>query len=372
MKIVIVGAFPPFRGGIANFNHTLAESLSTEHKVHALNFTTQYPDLLFPGKSQYNENKVPGDYPSERKLSSINPLTWSKTANRIIALRPDLIIIKYWMPYFAPAFTGVLKNVKRELNVKALVICDNIIPHEKRIWDDFLTKRFFNLVDHFLVMSRSVENDLLTLYPDASYVYTPHPLFDLFGSPVDNNTARKELGITEEKLLLYFGLIRPYKGLDILIKTAKILKEKMDNFRILAVGDCYEDQEIYRQLIKENDVADVFDLRTKFIPNEKVHIYFSAADLVVLPYKSATQSGVVPIAYHFNKPVVVSAVGGLKEIVENGKTGYVVQPTAEAMANGILTFFQHRDAIDFQGEILKFKSRFSWAEFIRQMLSLVK
>lgn len=372
MKIVLVGTFPPFRGGISNFYHTMADRLSIDYDVHAINFTTQYPDLLFPGKSQFSETAAPISYNTERILSSVNPISWRKTAKRIIELQPDLIIFKYWMPFFAPVFASVLKKVKKNLDVNAMVVCDNIIPHEGRPMDTALTRKFFDQVDHFVVMSKSVEEDLLSLYPKANYAYSPHPLYDLFGTEIEQRSARSEIGVSEDKLLLYFGLIRPYKGLDILIKSAKILKEKISNFKILAVGDCYDDPQIYHDLIKENDVDDVFDLRTEFVPDHKVSSYFSAADVVVLPYKDATQSGVVPVAYHFNTPVVVSDVGGLKEIVENDKTGYVVQPNKENIAQGIIKYYNNKDSIDFPEEIEKYKSRFSWEEFLNKMLSLVQ
>ena len=371
MKIVIVGVFPPFRGGIANFYETLAERLSNNHEVIAINFTTQYPNILFPGKSQYIESESSTEFEADRILSSINPLTWQGTAKRIIEINPDLIIFKYWMPFFAPSFGTIIKKVKRNLNTKALVICDNIIPHEGRPLDKLLTKYFFNNIDYFIVMSRSVEADLLSLYPGTDYLYTPHPLYDIFGVSTPKDTAKNSLGITEKKVLLYFGLIRPYKGLDLLINAAKLLNQKLDNYKILAVGDCYENPEPYSDLVKKNGVSNVIDLRMEFIPNDKVNLYFSAADVVVLPYKSATQSGVVPIAYHFNKPVVVTDVGGLSEIVNDGKTGYVVQPDAGSIANGILQFYNDYERVDFTDQIESYKQRFTWNEFIHQLENIV-
>ena len=371
MKIAIVGTFPPFRGGIANFYHTMAVRLSANHQVTGLNFTTQYPDILFPGKSQFSESPIIVQYDTERILSSINPLSWKKTANRITELQPELIIFKYWMPFFAPAFCSVLKKVKRKLDIKALVICDNIIPHESRFLDESLTKYFFDNVDYFMVMSKSVESDLLSFYPDANYVYTPHPLYDLFGDEISKIQARQALDITEKKVLLYFGLIRPYKGLDILIKAAGILKNKLENFKILAIGDCYENPDHYWNLIKENAVDDVFDLRIEFVADDHVNMFFSAADAVVLPYKSATQSGVVPVAYHFNRPVIVSDVGGLKEIVNEGKTGFTVQPNAQNFAEGIINYYKVKETTDFRAEIENYKQRFSWNEFINQIKTLV-
>jgi len=371
VKIVIVGVFPPFRGGIANFYETLAERLSNNHEVIAINFTTQYPNIFFPGKSQFIESESSTEFEADRILSSVNPLTWQGTANRIIEINPDLIIFKYWMPFFAPSFGTIIKKVKRNLNTKALVICDNIIPHEGRPLDKLLTKYFFNNIDYFIVMSRSVEADLLSLYPGADYLYTPHPLYDIFGASIQKDTAKISLGIREQKVLLYFGLIRPYKGLDLLINAAKLLIQKLDNYKILAIGDCYENPEPYSDLVKENGVSDVFDLRMEFVPNDKVNLYFSAADVVVLPYKSATQSGVVPIAYHFNKPVVVTDVGGLSEIVNDGKTGYVVQPDAGSIANGILQFYNDYERVDFADQIESYKQRFTWNEFIHQLENII-
>lgn len=371
MKIVLVGTFPPFRGGIANFYHTMALKLSTQHQVHTLNFTTQYPDFLFPGNSQFNESPAAVPYETERILSSVNPISWKKTANRIIELQPDLVIFKYWMPFFAPSFGSVLKRVKKKLNTKAMVVCDNIIPHEGRPLDKSLTTYFFNNVDYFMVMSKSVENDLLSYFPEANYVYTPHPLFDLFGDQISKNDAKNQLEIKEEKMMLYFGLIREYKGLDILIEAAGILKNKLQDFKILAVGDCYENPNQYIKLIKTHGVEDVFDLRMEFVQNNQVNKYFSAADVIVLPYKSATQSGVVPVAYHFNTPVIVSDVGGLKEIVDEGKTGYTVQPNSKDVADGILKFYTNWNETNFPSHIEKYKKQFTWEEFIRKLEDLI-
>ena len=371
MNIVLVGTFPPFRGGIANFYHTLADKLSNAHNVSAINFTTQYPKILFPGQSQYEENVEQTIYPSERILSTINPFTWDKTAKRIIELRPDMIIFKYWMPFFAPSFGTLLKKVKKKMDVQSIVICDNIIPHEGRTFDETLTKYFFNNVDSFIVMSKSVENDLLSYYPNAKFVYTPHPLFDLFGDQIPKNDAKLQLGIKEKKMLLYFGLIRAYKGLDLLIEAAGKLKKKLQNVKILAVGDCYENQDHYRELIKTHDVEDIFDLRMEFVPNNQVHKYFSAADAIVLPYKSATQSGVVPVAYHFNKPVIITDVGGLKEIVLDGKTGLVVKPDADHIANGVIKFYNIWSETDFDSDIEEFKQQFTWNIFIEKLEQLI-
>ena len=366
MKIVIVGTFPPFRGGISNFYQTLYEKLSYEHDVTAINFSLQYPNILFPGKSQY-DNNLKSDINIERTINSINPISWKKTANKIIELEPDLIIFKYWIPFLAPSFRSIIKRTNKKISVKSLVICDNIIPHENRPFDKFLTKSFFKHIDHFIVMSKSVEKDLLFLFPDAKYIYTPHPLYDIFGKCNNKDKSKRYLQIHENKVILFFGLIRPYKGLDLLIEASKTLKEKLNNFKILVVGDCYENPEPYSKMINKNGLNDIFDMRFEFVPNDKVNIYFSAADVIVLPYKSATQSGIVPVAYHFDKPVIVTNVGGLSEIVQEGKTGYVVYPEPNEIADGILKYYNNLDKINFVENIKSYKDNFTWNKFIEKI-----
>ena len=370
MKIVIVGTFPPYRGGISNFYQTLYEKLSHSHDVIAINFSLQYPNILFPGKSQYDNNQK-SDSNIERIINSINPVSWFKAAKKIIELKPDIIIFKYWMPLFAPSFGSIIRFIKKKNKIKSLVICDNIIPHENRFFDNILTKYFFKYIDYFIVMSKSVENDLLSLFPDAKYIYTPHPLYDIFGKGINKDKSRRELKINESKLILFFGLIRPYKGLDLLIQATNILKKELTDFKILAIGDCYENPEPYSNMIDEHKINDIFDLRLEFVPHNKVSIYFSAADIIVLPYKSATQSGIVPVAYHFNKPVIVTNVGGLGEIVQEGKTGYVVKPDSFEIANSIIKYYSNSDKVNFKENIKIYNKNFSWDKFIEVIESFV-
>jgi len=370
VKIVIVGTFPPYRGGISNFYQTLYEKLSHSHDVTAINFSLQYPNVLFPGKSQFDNNQK-SDSNIERIINSINPVSWYKAAKRIIELKPDIIIFKYWMPFFAPSFGSIIRFVKKKINIKSLVICDNIIPHESRFLDNRLTKYFFKNIDYFIVMSKSVENDLLSLFSDAKYIYTPHPLYDIFGKGINKDESRRYLKINESKLILFFGLIRPYKGLDLLIHSANVLKKKLNDFKILAIGDCYENPEPYSNMIDEHKINDIFDLRLEFVPHNKVSLYFSAADIIVLPYKSATQSGIVPVAYHFNKPVIVTNVGGLDEIVQEGKTGYVVKPDSFEIANSIIKYYSNSDKVNFKENIKIYNKNFSWDKFIEVIKSFV-
>ncbi len=372
MKIVIVGTLPPFRGGIAHFNYTLAKYLAKRHEVTGINFTTQYPNFLFPGKTQFEKSADGSEMRQRRLLSSVNPLSWFRTANAIASLNPDLIIFKYWMPFFAPAFGTVVKWVKRKMDVKILVICDNVIPHENRPFDDKLTRYFFDHVDHFIVMSEVVKEDLLSLYPRAHYTYSPHPVYNIFGDSIDMNKARKILGIESERVILYFGLIRKYKGLDLLIRAASVLKNKLENFTILIAGECYEDAGKYQALVKENKLETIVNLKLQFIPDKDVAVYFSAADIVVLPYRSATQSGIVQIAYHFNRPVVVTNVGGLPEIVPYGDVGYVVEvDNPKAIAAALLDFYQNNRYNRMVEKVREYKKYFSWEEFVKKIETLV-
>ena len=366
MRILLVGPFPPYRGGISMFNHSLSQELQKDHEVHRISFSLQYPKLLFPGKTQYSNFN--GE-PASESINSVNPLSWRKTANDINKIYPDLIIFQYWMPFFAPAFTSIAKRLKKSCDAKIIVNCHNITAHEPKPWDNQMTKSFFSYCDGFMVMSNTVEADLKAIKSNPKYKRSPHPIYDVFGDSVDKDKARNSLGLGQENIILYFGLIRDYKGLDILLDSAKLLKNRMKKFKILVAGECYGNENKYIQLAQENNVMDIIDFRFDFVPNEKVSQYFCASDLVVLPYKSATQSGVVPIAYHFDKPVVVSNVGGLHEIVEEGKSGYVCDPTPESISEMIIKFF-NEDAVQFTEFISKYKQNFSWSNYINVLMEL--
>jgi glycosyltransferase involved in cell wall biosynthesis len=368
MRIVLVGPFPPLRGGISMFNHSLAETLSNNHEVHRISFSLQYPQILFPGKTQFFDFE---GKQSKAMINSINPFSWKKTVKFINSQKPDIVIFQYWMPFFAPAFASITKGVKKGCGATVIVNCNNITPHESRPLDSAMTARFFNYCDGFVVMSKTVENDLLKIEPNPKYRRTPHPIYDIFGESIEKQKAKDMIGVTEKKVILNFGLIRSYKGLDILIESAKLFKNKIDNFKILVVGECYGDENKYIQLAEDNGVSDVIDFRFEFVPNEKVNQYFCAADLVVLPYKSATQSGVVPIAYHFDIPVVVSNVGGLPEVVVDGETGFICEPNPNSIADSIVKYF-NMNPYFFSQNINEYKKRFSWDNFVKVVLELVE
>ena len=371
MKIVLVGPFPPFRGGISDLNAALADHLSKRHEIHAINFTTQYPKVLFPGKTQFKKGDSAQEVDSIRCLSSINPFSWRKTAYKIIDIEPDLVLFRFWLPFFAPAFSGVAKKIRKYSDATIMAICDNIIPHEKRLLDTRLTKRFFGFIDSFIVLSKKVENELLSFIPEAKYKYSPHPIYSIFNNTLSKEQAKAELKLATKKVLLFFGLIREYKGLDILINAMEKIKTELEDYTLLIVGECYENENKYTDLIKKAGITDNVKCHYSFIPDNEVGKYFSAADVVVLPYKTASQSGIVQIAYHFDTPVIVSNVGGLPEIVDEGKTGYCVEPNSNAFAKAIKAFYENDNISEMNSNISEYKSQFSWDAMVKAIEKLV-
>jgi len=371
VKIVLVGPFPPFRGGISDLNAALADHLSKRHEIHAINFTTQYPKVLFPGKTQFKKGDSAQEVDSIRCLSSINPFSWRKTAYKIIDIEPDLVLFRFWLPFFAPAFSGVAKKIRKYSDATIMAICDNIIPHEERLLDTRLTKRFFGFIDSFIVLSKKVENELLSFVPEAKYKYSPHPIYSIFNNTLSKEQAKAELKLATKKVLLFFGLIREYKGLDILINAMEKIKTELEDYTLLIVGECYENENKYTELIKKAGITDNVKCHYSFIPDNEVGKYFSAADVVVLPYKTASQSGIVQIAYHFDTPVIVSNVGGLPEIVDEGKTGYCVEPNSNAFAKAIKAFYEKDNISEMNSNISEYKSQFSWDAMVKAIEKLV-
>ena len=371
MKIVLVGPFPPFRGGISDLNVALAHHLSKRHEIHAINFTTQYPKVLFPGKTQFKKGDYALEVDSIRCLSSINPFSWRKTAIKIIDLEPDLVLFSFWLAFFAPAFSGVAKKIKKYSDATIMVICHNIIPHEEHLLGTRLTKRFFSFIDSFFVLSKKVKNELLSFVPEAKYKYSPHPIYNIFKNTLSKEQAKAELKIATKKVLLFFGLIRKYKGLDILINAMEKINTELEDYTLLIVGECYENKGKYTDLIKKAGITDNVQCHYYFVPDNEVGKYFSASDVVVLPYKTASQSGIVQIAYHFNTPVIVSNVGGLPEIVDEGKTGYCVEPSPNAFAKAIKAFYEKDNISELNSNISDYKSQFSWNAMVNAIEELV-
>ncbi len=366
MKIALVSVAPPYRGGISLNSALLARYLSKSHNITVYNFIRQYPDFLFPGKTQYEEGEPAVPISTIRVIDSVNPLSWFRTANHIIRENPEILIIRYWHPFFAPAYRIIAARVRHKLPaVRIIAVCDNIVPHESHWYDNLLTKWFFRKVDAYIVMSSEVENDLKSLVTKPVYRKIFHPVYHVFGEIKNQSEARNRLGIYSRHVILYFGLVRDYKGMDTLIRAAGILKNELEDFTIIAVGEAYGKAEKYNELIRRLDVGDVFRWVNEYTPDNEVKWYFSAADVVALPYRTATQSGIVPIAYHFNRPVVVTRVGGLPEVVDDGVTGFIVPPdNPEMLAEKLKTGCETGEFLRMSKNIPRFKEKFSWENFV--------
>jgi len=372
MKIALISAAYPLRGGIAQHTGILYNKLREQgHEVKVLTFKRQYPKLLFPGKTQM---EISADdsvkIPTEPIIDSIGPLSWVQAFRRVRELGADLVLFRYWMPFFAPCFGTIGWLIKRNTDAKIGFVCDNIIPHERRLGDVVLTKYAFRQADFFIVQSRVVGRELLSLFPEANFKLAPHPVYHIFGEEMNKQTARNALDIREKKVLLFFGLVRAYKGLDLLIEAMPRILEG-ENVKLLVVGEFYEDEDKYRERISELNLTDQVQIVSEFVPNEKVSLYFSAADVVVLPYKSATQSGIVQIAYQLNKPCIVTDVGGLSEVVIDGKTGFVVPPNdPNAIAEAVLKFYSESRETEFSQNVEREKRKYSWENMVNAIEEL--
>jgi glycosyltransferase involved in cell wall biosynthesis len=375
VNIIIVGTAYPLRGGIAHFNALLASHLGVRHNVEIITFKRQYPKLLFPGKTQEEVGNLSGVQPSPQLIDSINPFNWIRVAKKIRERKPDLLIFKYWLPFFGPCFGTIAKIVKRQTNAKVLFVCDNIIPHERRPGDIVFTKYAFKQVDYFIVQSGAVENDLIKYFPGALYRKVPHPVYENFGLPIPKNQARASLGISAKKVILYFGYVRAYKGLMVLIDAMKEIRESrlsIGELLLLAVGEFYDDEAKYRQKVKNLNLEPYIKFVSDYIPNEQVATYFSASDVVVLPYLSATQSGIIQIGYNFDKPVIATNVGGLAEVVVDNKTGFIVSPNDPRMlADAIIRFYDEQRETEFINNVKEEKVKYSWDNLVRNIEELV-
>lgn len=371
MKITIIGPFPPFRGGISDFGHSLSTELKKHHTLQLINFTIQYPQFLFPGKTQYKSN-YDGKFYSQRILSSINPLTWKNSANEIIDFNPDLILFQYWMPFFTFTYNNIIKTVKRGTDSEIISICHNLTPHENRGYYRYLTKNYLRKSEKFIVMSDAVQEDLNYLKPEAKYIKLFHPVYKLFGDEIDQKIAKKKLGINDNKVILFFGLVREYKGLDLLLRSISKIKESLKDFMLLIAGESYENPNKYLKIISDYKIDEYVRWDMDFIHDSNVRNYFSAADVVVLPYKSATQSGITKLAYNFNRPVILSDVGGLPEIVQDGKTGFVVQPKEDEIAMAVINFFKNASFQEFRNNVKEYKEQYSWSSFCKKLLEFCK
>lgn len=371
--IVIIGPAYPLRGGLATFDERLAREFQAQgYRVILYSFSLQYPDFLFPGKSQYSEGPAPVGLDIRSRINSINPLNWLLVGRELKKLAPDLIIVRYWLPLMGPALGSIIKLAKRNKHTKILALIDNIVPHEKRPGDVAFTRYFVKQCDIFLTMSKSVHDGLRRFEQVKPAVQIFHPLYDSFGTPVSKEEARAHLQLAPTgKLVLFFGFIRKYKGLDILLEAWKIVQQSAEikEAKLLIAGEFYDDEKKYTSLISQLALQDSLIMRTDFIAQEEVKYYFCAADVVIQPYRAATQSGVTPIAYHFEKPMIVTDVGSLAEYVQHEKTGLVTEPDPTALAGSIKKYFEWGEA-HFLAGIREAKKRYSWQNFVALIVKL--
>jgi len=371
-KIIILGTAHPFRGGLASYNERLALQFQNEgHTVEIITFTTQYPNFLFPGKTQYSEEPAPTNIKITRLLSSVNPFNWLKVGNYIKNQKPDILIFKYWLPFMGPSFGTVARRVKKNKYTKIITILDNVIPHEHRIGDKQFTNYFLKPIDAFISMSKSVEADLATFDKTKPRDFNPHPLFDNFGDAIDKLKAKELLGLNADfNYILFFGIIRDYKGLDLLLDAFAKMDYKSKNLKLLVAGEYYSNEEKYQTQIKSLGLeADVIVVN-QFIKDSEVGRYFCAADMIAQPYKNATQSGVTQIAYHFETPILVTNVGGLPEMVPHHKVGYVVDTNPQTITDALNDFYDHKKESAFRENLKEEKKKYLWDKLTEKVLKL--
>ena len=371
-KIIIIGPAFPYRGGIANFNNSLAvEYKSQGADVKIYSFSLQYPSFLFPGKTQYEEGEGPKDIEIIPIVNSINPFNWFKVASRIKKENPDYVIIRYWLPFMAPCLGTVAKLIRK--TTKVFAITDNVIPHEKRIGDSLLTKYFVKSSDAFLTLSSSVLDDLIQFTGTKEKIFIPHPIYDSFGDIVEKSTAKEKLGLNENgKYLLFFGFVRKYKGLDIMLEVMADKRIQDLGVKLIVAGEFYDNKEEYITQINSLNISDYVILRTDFILEDQVKDYFCASDMITQTYRTATQSGVTQIAYHFEKPMLVTSVGGLAEIVPHNKVGYVCDINTKQIADYIVEFYTENKEKEFSDNTKEEKKRFTWKVLVEGIDSLIK
>lgn len=372
MKIIIIGTAYPYRGGLAAYNERLARQFASEgHDVSIITFTVQYPGFLFPGKTQYLEGPPPEGLKIERGISSINPFSWISAGYRIKKQKADIVIFKYWLPFMAPCFGTIARIAGSGGRTKVICIFDNVIPHEKRPGDRILTRYFTSSIDGAVAMSSSVLNDLSQFRKDIPSGLNPHPLFDNFGIPAERTQAIEKIGLDASfTYLLFFGFIRAYKGLDLLIEAFSAEKFRNKNLRLIIAGEFYDDEKPYRDMVKEKGISEDVIFFDRFINDDEVSYFFSAADLVIQPYRDATQSGVTQIAYHFEKPMIVTDVGGLREIVPDRRCGYVVKPDPAEIAAAIDDFFENSRYESFLNNIREEKKKYLWDRMTGTVLNI--
>ena len=372
-RIIIVGPAYPYRGGIADFNERLAREFQREgHEVTIYTFTLQYPSFLFPGKTQYSTSPAPADLTIVRKINSINPLNWISVGREIRRMKPDMVMVRFWLPFLAPCL-GTIARIIRRAHIKVVGLLDNVIPHERRIGDRLFARYMIKSLDGYVAMSEAVLGDAKSFDDTKPYALTPHPLYDNFGEKVTRAVAIQTLGLdADTRYILFFGLIRDYKGLDLLLRAFADERLRNKRVKLIVAGEFYSNAELYERLERELDLAEHIVWYKEFIPADRVRYFFAAADLVAQPYKSATQSGITQIAYHFERPMLVTNVGGLAEIVPHGRVGYVVQPDAADIADALVDFVDNKQEGDFEQGIAEEKSKYAWSNMTTALLEVAQ
>ncbi len=371
-NIVIIGPAYPLRGGLSTYNQLLATKLKEQgHTVRIVTFSLQYPSILFPGKTQYSTDPKPQDIDIEVSLNSVNPFNWFRLGGKLKKEKPDLVIFRYWMPFMGPCLGTLGRIIRKNNHTKVVAIADNIIPHEQRFFDAPFTKYFANSCDGFVTMSEAVLQDLRTFTADKPAVYNPHPMYESFGPQLDKAIAREKLGLDKEgKYLLFFGFIRKYKGLDILLQAFADQRIQAAGIKLIIAGEYYDKPDDYQAIIAEHNLENTLVQANDFIPDSEVSTYFSAADMVVQTYKTATQSGVTQIAYYYHNPMLVTDVGGLAELVPHNKVGYVTSTDTTEIADAILDFYANNRDSEFVENIKTERRRFTWDSMIAKLFEV--
>lgn len=367
--VVIIGPAWPLRGGLSTYNQILAnEFINDGNKVTVLTFKLQYPKFLFPGKTQFSTEPKPSKLNIDIKINSINPFNWVLTGIKYRKIKPDLVIVRYWLPFMGPCLGTIARIIKSNNKSRIVAITDNIIPHEKRIGDILFTKYFLKSCHGFVAMSKSVLNDLNKFVVNKPTLYNPHPIYNSFKPAISKDEACNLLKIdTNKNYLLFFGFIRAYKGLDLLLESFAMVNREKLNLKLIIAGEFYEDEKPYMELVEKLNLKNDILFYKDFISDSEVHLFFSATDIIVQPYKDATQSGVTQVAYFYNKPMIVTNIGGLPELVPNEKAGFVVESEPKVIANAIEKFYYENWA-ERMGEFVKQeKEKYSWKKMINSL-----
>jgi glycosyltransferase involved in cell wall biosynthesis len=372
LKVLSIGPAFPLRGGIANFNLALSREFARSgHITEIISFSFQYPRFLFPGKTQQEKGPAPSDIKIKSLISSVSPFSWSRTFRYARAFNPNLVVVHYWMPFMAIPLGRIIRRIKRSGQSRVIAVTHNIIPHEKFAGWKALTRYFLKSCDGFIAMSKTVSDDLITLRRDAQYAVIPHPVYDIFGERVSRQTAAECLRLPATgNYLLFFGLIRKYKGLELLLKAMPYITTQIKDIKLIIAGEFYSGKHDYFNLINDLQIIEYVHIVDRFIPAEEVKYYFSIADLVVQPYISATQSGITQIAYNFEVPMIVTNVGGLAELVPDGKVGYVVPVDYKQVARAVIDFFEFNRSGQFRDGIKEQKEKYSWENMVKGIQEL--